>query len=205
MNEAHLIIGLGNPGAKYEGTRHNVGFLALDRLAEQWGGTWSEEKKFKARMSRVTVGQGNIHLCQPQTYMNLSGESVGAVCDYFRIEARQVLVIVDDAELAFGQLRMRASGSSGGHNGLVSVEQSLATEDYLRLRIGVGRPPEEAGMAGYVLGKLSPEELLNMAQTLEVVQQQCECWLQYGVERAMNEFNGKLDFPDKKTDKDIIE
>ncbi len=205
MNEAHLIVGLGNPGAKYEGTRHNVGFLALDRLAVQWGGTWSEEKKFKARMSRVTVGQGNVHLCQPQTYMNLSGESVGAVCDYFRIAARKILVIVDDAELAFGQLRMRAGGSSGGHNGLGSVEQCLATDDYLRLRIGVGRPPEEAGMAGYVLGKLSPEELLNMAQTLEVVLQQCECWLQHGAASAMNEFNGKLDFSDKKTDKDIIE
>jgi PTH1 family peptidyl-tRNA hydrolase len=88
MNEAHLIVGLGNPGAKYKGTRHNVGFLALDRLAKQWGGTWSEEKKFKARMSRVTLGHGNIHLCQPQTYMNLSGESVGSVCDYYRIEAQ---------------------------------------------------------------------------------------------------------------------
>ena len=205
MNEAHLIVGLGNPGAKYKGTRHNVGFLALERLAEQWGGIWSAEKKFKARMSRVTLGQGNIHLCQPQTYMNLSGESVGSVCDYYRIESRQLLVIVDDAELAFGQLRMRAGGSSGGHNGLGSVEQCLTRADYLRLRIGVGRPPEEAGMAGYVLGKLSPVELLNMAQTLEVVLQQCECWLENGAERAMNEFNGKLDFTDKKTDKDIIE
>lgn len=205
MNEAHLIVGLGNPGAKYKGTRHNVGFLALDRLAKQWGGAWSEEKKFKARMSRVTLGQRTIHLCQPQTYMNLSGESVGSVCDYYRIEARQVLVIVDDAELAFGQLRMRAGGSSGGHNGLGSVEQCLARTDYLRLRIGVGRPPEETGMVGYVLGKLSPEELLNMTQTLEVVLQQCECWVENGVERAMNEFNGKLDFTDKKTEKDIIE
>ena len=83
MNEAHLIVGLGNPGAKYEGTRHNVGFLALNRLADKWGGTWSEEKKFKARMSRVTVDGKIIHLCQPQTYMNLSGESVSAVCNYY--------------------------------------------------------------------------------------------------------------------------
>ena len=202
MHSAHLVVGLGNPGDKYEGTRHNVGFLALNWLADQWDGTWSEEKKFKARMSRVMVDGKNIHLCQPQTYMNLSGESVWAVCDYYKIEIQQLLVIVDDAELALGQLRMRTSGSSGGHNGLGSIEQHLATPDYLRLRVGVGKPRQEAEMAGHVLEKLSPEESVNMNQALDLVLQQCECWLRYGAERAMDKFNGKLDFSDKTIDKD---
>jgi len=202
MNEAHLIVGLGNPGAKYEGTRHNVGFLTLSRLAEKWGATWSEEKKFKARMSRVMVDGKIIHLCQPQTYMNLSGESVSAVCNYYRIATQQLLVIVDDAELALGQLRMRISGSSGGHNGLSSVEQHLATPNYLRLRIGVGKPRQGAELAGHVLGRLSPAELLSVTQVLDLVLLQCECWLRHGATQAMNEFNGKLDFPDKTIDKD---
>ena len=202
MDSAHLIVGLGNPGAKYERTRHNIGFLALNRLADQWGGTWFEGKKFKARMSRVTVGQGNIHLCQPQTYMNLSGESVGAVCDYYRIAIERVLIVIDDAELDFGRLRMRTGGSSGGHNGLGSVEQHLATSDYHRLRIGIGRPLGEVGMAGYVLDKFSPHELEQLAQVLDKVAQQCECWLRSGPERAMNEFNGNPDFPDEETEKE---
>jgi PTH1 family peptidyl-tRNA hydrolase len=202
MDSAHLIVGLGNPEAKYEGTRHNVGFLALSRLACKWGGTWSEEKKFKARMSRVTVGQENVHLCQPQTYMNLSGESVGAVCDYYRIAIERVLIVVDDAELAFGRLRLRIGGSTGGHNGLGSVEQHLASPDYHRLRIGIGRPLGEVEMAGYVLGKFSPHELEQLTQVLDKVAQQCECWLRFGPERAMNEFNGSPDFPGEQKEKE---
>jgi len=203
MNEAHLIVGLGNPGAKYEGTRHNVGFLALSRLADKWGGGWSEEKKFKAQMSQVMVNGKSIHLCRPQTYMNLSGESVSAVCSYYKIATQKLLVIVDDTELSIGQLRMRVSGSSGGHNGLGSVEQHLATPNYLRLRIGVGKPQSGIELAGHVLGKLSSAELMNVVQVLDLVLLQCECWLQHGAGQAMNKFNGKLDFPQKTIDKDI--
>ena len=133
----------------------------------------------------------NIYLCQPQTYMNVTGESVSAICDYYRIAIERVLIVVDDAELAFGRLRMRTGGSSGGHNGLGSVEQHLATSDYHRLRIGIGRPAGEVEMSAYVLDKFSPHESEQLAQVLRKVLQQCECWLRSGPEQAMNEFNGK--------------
>ena len=142
MDSAHLIVGLGNPGSKYKGTRHNVGFLAAEKLAALWGVDWSEQKKFKARMSRAVLGEKVIHLCEPLTYMNLSGETVGAVIDYYRIETAQMLVIVDDANIDLGEVRLRIDGSTGGHNGLSSIEQHLVTPEYPRLRIGVGRPTE---------------------------------------------------------------
>ena len=153
-------------------------------------------------MSRVTVGEKNVHLCQPQTYMNLSGESVRAVCDYYRVAIDRVLIIVDDVELAFGRRRLRTCGGSGGHNGLSSVEQYLANSDYHRLRIGVGRPSGEVGMAGYVLDEFSAPELEQLTPILDKVSQQCECWLRSGPEQAMNEFNGKPDFPDEQTEKE---
>ena len=202
MESAHLIVGLGNPGAKYEGTRHNVGFQVVHRITGQWGGHWKEEKKFKALISQVAMDDVKVHLCQPQTYMNRSGESVALVCDYYRIPTENVLVIVDDVELAFGQLRLRADGSPGGHNGLGSVEQHLATSEYLRLRVGVGRPAYEAGLTGHVLGKFTPNEALKMARCVEVAAQQCECWLRHGSHKAMNEFNGNTDFPGEQTERE---
>ena len=201
MNEAHLIVGLGNPESKYEGTRHNVGFLALSRLADKWEGTWYGEKKFKARMSRVTVGQGNIHLCQPQTYMNLSGETVGAVIDYYRIGTAQMLVIVDDANIDLGEVRLRIDGSTGGHNGLSSIEQHLATPEYPRLRIGVGRPAEaRQELSSHVLGPFSVSERVVLDKVLEQAVLQVQCWLKHGPEQAMSKFNGKLELPDEDKD-----
>ncbi|MBH31406.1 MAG: aminoacyl-tRNA hydrolase [Candidatus Marinimicrobia bacterium] len=202
MESAHLIVGLGNPGAKYEGTRHNVGFLVVRKMADKWVGGWKEEKKFKALMSQVTMDDQRIHLCQPQTYMNRSGESVGLLCDYYRIPARKVLVVVDDVELAFGQLRMRPDGGSGGHNGLGSVEQHLATSEYLRLRVGVGKPAHEAGLTSHVLGRFTPDESSRMTRCAEVAVQQCECWLRHGSQRAMSEFNGNTDFPGEQTERE---
>ena len=202
MGSAHLIVGLGNPGAKYEDTRHNVGFQVVHRIAGQWAGGWKEEKKFKALVSQVTVDDVKVYLCKPQTYMNRSGESVGVLCDYYRIPAQNVLAVVDDVELAFGHLRMRAGGSSGGHNGLGSIEQHLATSDYLRLRIGIGRPAHEAGLTGHVLGKFTSSESSLMARCLEVAVQQCECWLRHGSEKAMNEFNGNPVFPGEQAERE---
>ena len=202
MESAHLIVGLGNPGAKYEETRHNVGFQVVRSVADQWGAGWKEEKKFKALMSQVTVDDRRVHLCQPQTFMNRSGESVALLCDYYRIPTEKVLVIVDDVELVFGQLRLRAYGSSGGHNGLGSVEQHLATSEFLRLRIGVGRPASEVGLTGHVLGKFTSIELPKMARCVEVAVQQCECLLRHGSHRAMNEFNGNTDFPGEQTERE---
>lgn len=203
MAETHLIVGLGNPGPEYDQTRHNIGFRAVTCLAERWGGTWSAEKKFKAHMSRAEVHGTTIHLCQPQTYMNLSGEAVGAVCDYYRIQPDRVLAVVDDAELDFGAIRLRPDGGSGGHNGLRSLEQHLATPVYARLRIGVGRPAEaRQALSDHVLGRFHAEEQAGLERVLERVARQCECWLQHGVRKAMNEFNGKTEFPGEQNETD---
>ena len=201
MESAHLIVGLGNPGPKYRGTRHNVGFLAVDKLAALWDADWSDEKKFKARMSRAVVDETTIHLCEPLTFMNLSGETVGAVIDYYRIETARMMVIVDDANIDLGEMRLRVDGSTGGHNGLNSIEQHLATPEYLRLRIGVGRPAEaRQELSSHVLGPFAAGEMVILGKVLDRVVQQVQCWLQHGAEQAMNEFNGKLELPDEDKD-----
>jgi|TARA_B100001971_G_C18208466_1_gene549093 PTH1 family peptidyl-tRNA hydrolase len=203
MSSAHLIVGLGNPGSKYKGTRHNVGFMAVEKLADLWAVSWSEEKKFKARMSRAVLGEKTIHLCEPLTYMNLSGETVRAVLDYCRIETAKMLIVVDDANIDLGEVRLRIDGGTGGHNGLGSVEQHLATLEFSRLRIGVGRPAEvRQELSSHVLGLFAADEMVILDRVLSRVVQQVECWLQHGAEQAMNKFNGKLEFPDE--DKDNI-
>jgi PTH1 family peptidyl-tRNA hydrolase len=201
MASAHLIVGLGNPGPKYERTRHNVGFLAIEKLAADWSAHWSAEKKFKARMSRAMVDEKTIHLCQPLRFMNLSGETVGAVSDYFDIATDRMLVLVDDANLPYGELRLRPDGSTGGHNGLGSIEQHLATPDYPRLRIGVGRPSEVGReLSGHVLGKFSAAEWDALGGVLERAALAAECWLRHGAEQAMNEFNRRLELPGQEQD-----
>ena len=201
MGSAHLIVGLGNPGSKYKGTRHNVGFLAVERLADLWAASWSEEKKFKARMSRAVLDEKAIHLCEPLTFMNLSGETVGAVIDFYRIESARMMVIVDDANIDLGEMRLRVDGSTGGHNGLSSIEQHLATPEYPRLRIGVGRPAEaRQELSSHVLGPFSVSEMVLLDKVLERAVMQVQCWLKHGPEQAMNEFNGKLELPDEDKD-----
>ena len=201
MESAHLIVGLGNPGPKYQGTRHNVGFMTVEKLAAFWDADWNDEKKFKARMSRTVVDETTIHLCEPLTFMNLSGETVGAVIDFYRIETARMMVIVDDANIDLGEMRLRVDGSTGGHNGLSSIEQHLATPEYLRLRIGVGRPAEaRQELSSHVLGPFSVGEMAILDKVLGRVVQQVQCWLQHGAEQAMNEFNGKLELPDEDKD-----
>ena len=201
MESAHLIVGLGNPGPKYRGTRHNAGFLAVEKLAALWDADWSDEKKFKARMSRAVVDETTIHLCEPLTFMNLSGETVGAVIDYYRIETARMMVIVDDANIDLGEVRLRVDGSTGGHNGLSSIEQHLASPEYPRLRIGVGRPAEaRQELSSHVLGPFSVSEMVVLDKVLERAVMQVQCWLKHGPEQAMNEFNGKLELPDEDKD-----
>jgi len=197
-------VGLGNPGAKYEGTRHNAGFQAVEHLAAQWGAGWADEKKkFSARLARAEVAGRTVLLCEPLTFMNLSGEAVGAICDFYKIdEPARVLAIVDDANIEFGELRLRPGGSAGGHNGLRSIEQHLATPEYPRLRIGVGRPADDRQeLASHVLGKFGEREAEALKPVLEKVTEQVNCWLAHGPQRAMNEFNGKV-FPPATDDID---
>ena len=197
MEAAHLIVGLGNPGAKYEHTRHNAGFQAVEHLAAQWGARWvDEKKKFSARLARAEVSGHTVLLCEPLTFMNLSGEAVSSICDFYKIdEAIRVLAIVDDANIEFGEIRLRKGGSAGGHNGLRSIEQHLATPEYPRLRMGVGRPADDRQeLASHVLAKFGENEAEALKLVLEKVAAQVNCWLAHGPEQAMNEFNGKV-FP----------
>ena len=203
MEAAHLIVGLGNPGAKYERTRHNAGFQAVEHLAAQWGARWADEKnKFSARLARAEVSGHTVLLCEPLTFMNLSGEAVSSICDFYKIdEAIRVLAIVDDANIEFGEIRLRKGGSAGGHNGLRSIEQHLATPEYPRLRIGVGRPAEaRQELSSHVLGPFSVSEMVVLDKVLEQAVLQVQCWLKRGPEQAMSKFNGKLELPDEDKD-----
>ena len=199
MENLSLIAGLGNPGPEYAATRHNAGYMLAERLAARWKAAWRLEKKFEARLARTErVGQ-RVILCQPQTFMNESGEAVGAVARFYQAPAERVLVAVDDADLPLGQIRLRAEGSSGGHHGLESIERQLGTRGYPRLRLGIGRRAEEdREITDYVLGRFSAEERKIMEAVLDRASQQVECWLEAGIMAAMNEFNGAVTAPSDK-------
>lgn len=203
MENVYLIVGLGNPGREYANTRHNVGFMAVELLAERWRATWKTEKRFQSRMARVDQDGRRWLLCEPQTYMNLSGEAVGAVMNFYRLTPDRLLVVLDDADLPFGEIRMRADGSSGGHHGLESIEAHLGTRHYPRLRIGIGREPNAGReITGYVLGafRASDRELLD--KVLTRARDQIECWLDEGIGKAMSRYNGKTVLDENKNDKD---
>jgi len=188
--DLHLIVGLGNPGGDYTRTRHNVGFVVVERLAERWKASWAFEKKFNARVARRQGDGKQALLCEPQTYMNSSGEAVGAIVNFYQVPLARVLVVVDDADLPLGELRLRPGGSSGGHHGLESIEQHLGTREYARLRIGIGRKDDARQITGHVLGRFDSTEAALMDKVLMAAADQAECWLDAGIEKAMNQFNG---------------
>lgn len=193
MENEYLIVGLGNPGREYERTRHNAGFMVVERLAAKWKAEWSMEKKFSARVAKVERDGKRLWLCQPQTYMNLSGESVGAMMGFRKIPSARLLVLVDDADLPFGEIRLRPGGSSGGHHGLESVEQRLGAREYARQRIGIGRKDQAVRqIAGHVLAQFGPAERDLLEKILQKACDQVECWFGFGVAKAMNQFNGAV-------------
>jgi PTH1 family peptidyl-tRNA hydrolase len=153
-----LVVGLGNPGREYERTRHNAGWLALDELARRHGGSW--RSKFSGSLAELRLGDRRVALLKPETYMNDSGRSVGAAVRFFKVEAERLLVVHDDVDLDAGRLQARAGGGLAGHNGLRSLAQHLGSQDFLRLRIGVGRPGrgDPRPVADWVLSPFSPEE-----------------------------------------------
>src|SRR3954471_14856978 len=188
-----LIVGLGNPGRQYAKTRHNAGFMAVERLAKEWRADWSTEKKFKARVARKERGEQKLLLCQPETFMNSSGESVGPLCDYYQVTPGKLLVIVDDADLPFGEIRLRPKGSSGGHHGLESISQHLGTQDFPRLRIGIGREdPSLREITDYVLAQFGTADAELLEKVLQRACDQVECWLKDGILKAMSLFNGPV-------------
>jgi len=193
MENVHLIVGLGNPGAEYAKTRHNAGFTLVEKLAARWKCNWTNERKFHARIARAERDGRRVLLCQPQTFMNLSGESVGALVDFYKLRLKQLLVAVDDADLPLGEIRLRAGGSSGGHHGLESVEQHLASQNYARLRLGIGRADGAREITDYVLSRFDAGERELLEKVLDRAAGQAECWLDDGVERAMNKFNGSVE------------
>ncbi len=199
MENLHLIVGLGNPGRGYAFTRHNIGFMAVERLAKRRGSAWTVERKFNSRLARVEIEGCHSLLCQPQTYVNSSGMAVQAIADYYKVCLDRVLVVVDDADLPMGEIRMRALGSSGGHHGLESIEQHLGTRDYGRSRLGIGRRSESPReITDYVLGQFGSDEAELLQIVLERAADQMECWLTAGIQRAMNEFNGAVKPPVQK-------
>ncbi len=199
MEKLFLIAGLGNPGEEYSGTRHNIGFMLAELLAREWIGQWKMEKKFHARLARVERDGRKIILCQPQTFMNDSGEAIGALQRFYQLPRTQLLVAVDDADLPLGTIRLRGEGSSGGHHGLESIEQQLGGRDYPRLRLGIGRRESDGRqITNYVLGRFAAAERETVEKTLARAAQQVECWLGAGISEAMNRFNGAADVPPPK-------
>lgn len=198
MADVFLIVGLGNPGAEYAKTRHNAGFLLVENLAARWKTEWTNERKFEARMAKAERQGRRVLLCQPQTFMNLSGETVGALVSFYQLPLKQILVAVDDADLPFGEIRLRAGGSSGGHHGLESIEQHLGSRGFARLRLGIGRKDGAREITNFVLGRFEPSESAGLEKVLGRASGQVECWLDGGIEKAMNQFNGVVDSTNEK-------
>ncbi len=194
-----LIAGLGNPGPDYSATRHNVGFVLVDRLAARWSANWDARKRFNARLARLERAGQKVILCQPQTFMNASGEAVGAVARFYQLPPNRTMIVLDDADLALGQIRLRPEGSSGGHHGLESIERQLGTRAYPRLRLGIGRCADDGReITDYVLGRFSTAERKVMEEVLDRACQQVECWVSDGIQAAMNRFNGAVTAPPDK-------
>jgi PTH1 family peptidyl-tRNA hydrolase len=197
--EPFLIVGLGNPGAEYAKTRHNAGFMLVERLAARWQGVWSNEHRFSARVSKVERGGRKVLLCEPQTFMNLSGESIGAVVTFYHLSLKQLLVVVDDADLPLGEIRLRPGGGAGGHHGLESISQHLGSLEFARLRLGIGRRNGAREITGHVLGRFDAAESAVLDQVLERAVGQLECWLDAGLQKAMSQFNGAISPTNEET------
>jgi PTH1 family peptidyl-tRNA hydrolase len=192
MDDTFLIVGLGNPGAEYARTRHNAGFMLADALAAKWKCDWTGEKKFRARMAKAERNGKRVLLCEPQTFMNASGETVGAIVNFYQLPMGRLMVVVDDADLPLGTIRLRMSGSSGGHHGLESIEQHLASREFARLKIGIGRKDNLREITNHVLGRFDGAENELMERVLDRAAGQVEAWLDAGIEKAM-QFNGTVE------------
>ncbi len=184
----YFVVGLGNPGAKYADTRHNVGFWVIDRLADEAGVTVFE-KKFKARLARACIDGEDCFLMKPETFMNLSGESVGPALGFHKKSVDHLVVVHDDVDLEVGRLKLKRGGGHGGHNGLRSLAQHLPSPGYVRVRIGIGRPPPRWDTAAYVLGKFASEEQADVERAVSEAADAVKVILTEGIDRAMNRFN----------------
>lgn len=185
-----IIVGLGNPGLKYSGTRHNIGFAVINELGEKYN-IGVNVRKHKAFIGTGMIAEEKVILAAPQTYMNLSGESVNALLEYYNVDVDDLIVIYDDVDLDVGRLRIRIQGSAGGHNGMKSIMEHLGTQEFTRVRVGVGEKPEEWDLADYVLSRFAKEELPIIRESCTNA---CEAVVKIitdSAEEAMNLYNRK--------------
>lgn len=185
-----VVVGLGNPGQEYSQTRHNIGFMVIDELARRLNAP-GFIKKFRGQFSDVSISDQKVFLLKPETYMNLSGRSVGDLMTFYKVRPEtQLLVISDDLDLPTGQLRVRKQGGPGGHNGLKSIIETLGTKTFARIRIGIGRGH---GVTDHVLGKIKKSEQAEFDQAIERASEAVEVWVRDGINKVMNEFNRSQD------------
>lgn len=183
----YLIVGLGNPGQEYKATRHNIGFDVIDIISSKYN-IELNRKKFKGIYGEGRINDEKVILLKPTTYMNLSGESIREIIDFYKISPENIIVAYDDISLHIGRLRVRAQGSAGGHNGIKSIISSIGTDSFPRVKVGVGGPKDN--LVSHVLGKFSKEERKVVDETLDTVAATVICILTEGVNSAMNKFNG---------------
>ena len=184
-----LIVGLGNPGAKYAGTRHNAGFSVIDELAERHN-TKVDTCKHKALIGKGVINGEKVILAMPQTFMNLSGESVRAIMDFYKLTVDDLIVVYDDIDLDVGKIRIREKGSAGGHNGMKNIILHSGSQDFVRVRVGVGKKPEHMDLADHVLSRFSREDLPFMRESCGKACDALEVILSDGAVAAMNRYNG---------------
>lgn len=182
-----IIVGLGNPGREYEETRHNIGFVVLNALAESWG--WDFRAKFQGDYAEGRSGGEKVGLLKPATFMNLSGRAVKEIAAFYKVPAKDLLVVHDDLDLPLGKTRLRRQGSHGGHNGIRSIIGELGEDKFWRLKIGIGRPPQGWKTADYVLSSFKEEEATVLDEAIEKALQIIDLWLKGEPDRAMNLYN----------------
>lgn len=186
----NLIVGLGNPEPKYDQTRHNIGFEIVDYLADKWGFNWQKNNKFNALFAEgIAPNNQKMRLLKPLTYMNRSGQSVRAVCDWYKLTPERILVVYDDMDIPLGKIRLRLSGSAGGHNGMKSIISHLGGQKFPRCRIGIGKSEGKKQTVGHVLGRFSSAEKPIIEELMGVAQSAIELSLQDGIEKAMSLYN----------------
>ncbi len=193
MSDLRLIVGLGNPGRDYAYTRHNLGFLVVERLAEKLSIKFKSSSFTKALTASGAVEDQNVALLEPLTFMNLSGGAVRSYIAKKGVPVENILVVCDDLDLEFGQLRLRTKGSDGGHNGLVSIIEQLHTREFARLRMGIGRPPAKKDTIEYVLEKFNKSEVALLDNFIEEAVECCLVWVKDGIKKAMDQFNRRND------------
>lgn len=186
LSGIRLVVGLGNPGPEYDGTRHNIGFALVDQMAQSEKLKWTRERKLRAK---VASNSSRLILAKPLTYMNLSGNAVSRISRLHGLDPDQILIVYDDVDLPIGKIRFRANGSAGGHNGIKSIIEYLGTKDFPRLKIGIGSADESAGMVDHVLGRFSEEEWKELEKVLAIAVDGVNCALSSGLDSAMNRFN----------------